>query len=408
MSQPTTSPSPPAPESSELQDLTRDLKEALWQTRLFRGAELEDSLLKDVLSEVPRVRPPRLAVGIGDDAAVVIPSGRPALLASDLSVEHRHFELHLSPAEDIGYKALARPMSDIVAMGGVSIAVTISIALPEVWSYEICRRFLKDFFRGASDIARIENVDIAGGDLTRTKGPLCIDVNAYGELPSQGSPWLRSQAQVGDVIFLSGALGRGLRGLRLLEQLHRDQPDRAPHFDLSKLSSAHQSAIQHYRRPHPRSDLQRAISNSRLTPRACIDVSDGVLRDLHRMATASGVQIIVDADKIHRHPAIEDLSEKGMFEYKQAGDEYELLIALAPDQAHEALAQLRDWHVRPIGIVTDSLEVGLRIHRPPGRLDEGHDPFEDLEEIQAKWLRRIESATESSSKLSRWIKFLGR
>lgn len=389
----------------ELSALIRDLQDVAWQARLFRGAQLEDTLLNDVLAPLPRVRPPRLAIGIGDDAAVIIPSSRPVVLASDLSVEHRHFELHLSPAEDIGYKALARPMSDIVAMGAINVAVTISIAVPEAWPYDQCQNFLRDFFRGAHNLARMENVDIAGGDLTRTRGPLCIDVTAFGELPTQGSPWLRSQAQVGDLIFASGSLGRGLRGLHLLEQLHREQPEQAPHFNLSHLKPEHQNAIQHYRRPHPRTDLQRAMSASKITPRACMDISDGILRDLHRMAQASGVQITVDASMIHRHPAVADLSEKEIFHYKQAGDEYELLFAIAPDQAQEHFAQLSEWHVRPIGVVTDSREVGLRVHRPGGRIEEGHDAFEDLESLKAQWQRRISDAASSNSWLRRWRPF---
>ncbi len=408
MSQSSPLPQSAAEKANALTEFVRDLQDVAWQARLFRGAQLEDSLLSDVLAPLPRVRPPRLAVGIGDDAAVLIPSGRPVLLASDLCVEHRHFELHLSPAEDIGYKALARPMSDIVAMGGVSVAVTLSVAVPEAWSYEKCQNFLRDFFRGAHNLARMENVDIAGGDLTRTRGPLCIDVTAYGELPAQGSPWLRSQAQVGDLIFVSGSLGRGLRGLHLLEQLYREQPDQAPHFNLSNLKPEHQNAIEHYRRPHPRTDLQRAMSASKITPRACMDISDGILRDLHRMAQASGVQITVDATKIHRHPAVADLSEKEIFRHKQAGDEYELLFAIAPDQAQEHIATLSEWHVRPIGVVTDSREIGLRVHRPAGHIEEGHDPFEDLENLRQLWDRSADLAEIPSQLGRRWLKFLSR
>lgn len=187
-------------------------------------------------------RTPSHWVGIGDDCAV-LPFPREAspeitklLVTTDMLVEHVHFLLSSTPPDALGHKALAVNVSDIAAMGGIPTTAFLSLALPQNLSVE----WVDDFFQGFNKLAQYYDIVLAGGDTTRSMGPVVVNVTLVG----QGEPKdlkTRAGAQSGDVICVTGTLGDSGGGLQLL--LKHPCSHRTP--------AEHWLLAQHHRpRPH--------------------------------------------------------------------------------------------------------------------------------------------------------------
>ncbi|HLH41359.1 MAG TPA: thiamine-phosphate kinase [Bryobacteraceae bacterium] len=218
----------------------------------------------------------RIVAGIGDDCAIYRPKpGEDLLLKSDQLIEGIHFRSGLPPGL-IGERALARPLSDIAAMGGEPRVCLLSLAAPrgqtEAW--------IKSLFRGFLRLARRTGAALAGGDLARANRIYC-DAVVCGAVP-RGQSLRRDGARPGDSLCVSGRLGRSWE-----------------------------------RRIQPRLELGRLL-RGRAT--ACIDISDGLALDLHRLASASGVAAEVDRVPLVRGATI----ERGLY----GGEDYELLFTL--------------------------------------------------------------------------------
>ncbi len=217
---------------------------------------------------------------IGDDCAVIpSPAGQDLLLKADLSIEGVHFTRERS-AEQIGARAVARSLSDIAAMGGTPLYCLLSIALAP-WTDET---WIDGFYRGVYKLLRKAKTTLAGGDISHSDRFVC-DVMLCGSV-AKGKALLRSGAQPGDALYVSGALG----GWR------------------------HKPVIA------PRLEFGRKLLG---VATACMDISDGLALDLHRMCKASGVAAQLDNVPLLKsatiHQALHD------------GEDYELLYT-APEQ----------------------------------------------------------------------------
>lgn len=216
----------------------------------------------------------RRAPLIGDDCAVVTsPAGQDLLFTTDFSIEGVHFTRR-SSAEEIGYRAVARSLSDIAAMGGSPMYCFISLALAP-WTGE---KWVDRFYRGIHKLLRKTNTKLAGGDISHASELIC-DVAVCGSV-AKGKALLRSGARVGDFLYVSGPLG-GWRHKSVI----------VPRLDFGKKI------------------LGRATS--------CMDISDGLALDLHRLCIASGAAAELDSIPLLRGATI-----------KQAlhdGEDYELL-----------------------------------------------------------------------------------
>ncbi|MGC8792259.1 MAG: thiamine-phosphate kinase, partial [Bryobacteraceae bacterium] len=196
---------------------------------------------------------PGLVVGIGDDCAVYRPAGarEDLLLTTDWLIEGVHFLRETHPAAAVGWKALARGLSDIAAMGGKPRLCLLSLALAP-WTTE---RWVESFFRGFRRLARAARVTLAGGDLARAERMAC-DMVVVGTAP-RGRALLRSGARPGDEIYVSGRLGGSALGL----------------------ATRRGAAWKRHLRPEPRLELGAYLR--RLGATAAMDVSDGLSLDLH-------------------------------------------------------------------------------------------------------------------------------
>ena len=270
-------------------------------------------------------------LGIGDDAAVIMPTPGMALVATtDTLVLDRHFTGDWAPA-DIGHLALHANLSDLAAMGAAPRWVLLALTLPED-DPEWLEGFL-DGFLGAAERA---DVVLVGGNIS--SGPLNIAVELLGEaLPERIAT--RRGAQPGDRLVVTGTLGDAAAALAL----GREAPE---------------ALIARLHRPEARVQAGKVLAES---ARALIDISDGLLADLgHLLDDRLGAEIRLDdlPASAALRTAVPDPSQRWRFQ-AGGGNDYELLAALPPSAA-AALDQLAEAAGVPmveIGHVDDSARV---------------------------------------------------
>ncbi len=282
-------------------------------------------------------------LGIGDDAALFrVSPGQQLAVTSDMLVSGTHFFSDADPA-DLGWKTLAVNLSDLAAMGATPRWVLLALSLPRADS-----AWLAAFSRGFFECAQTYQVALIGGDTTR--GPLNLCVTAMGELPA-GRAMVRSGAQAGEDIWVSGQPGRAALAL---QHLQGKQP-------LSDLAQA--AFLPALHRPIPRVALGLALRDY---ASAALDVSDGLLGDLQHILEASGCGAQIDANVLPLAAltayGIEHSLAQRAFLY--GGDDYELLFT-APASARDSLAELALLQAVPlhrIGVLTPVPgELALRL-----------------------------------------------
>ena len=168
------------------------------------------------LIQIPAFAPEQLILGIGDDCAVLpLDDTFYQLVSCDLLVEDVHFIRGRISPYHLGYKSVAVNLSDVAAMGGKPVHILLSMALPADYTVEEWQ----EFYRGVEDICKRYRVNIIGGDTT-SADKLTINVTVLGKV-AQNQLHLRKDAQPGDIIFVTGALGGSRAGLEMI--LHEDQ-----------------------------------------------------------------------------------------------------------------------------------------------------------------------------------------
>jgi thiamine-monophosphate kinase len=209
----------------------------------------------------------RIALGIGDDTALLNPTpGNQLAISVDTLVAGVHFPIE-GPARLIAHKALRSNLSDLAAMGATPLAYTLALSLPTA-----NRSWLAELSGGLKEIADEFPIALIGGDTTRGD-QLVITVQVFGEVPV-GQALLRSGAQVGDTIFVTGTLGDARAALDIL-----DLPQ-------SELNAEQRFLLDRYYKPTPRIAFAQAL---RGIATAALDVSDGLAADLGHILRASGV-----------------------------------------------------------------------------------------------------------------------
>lgn len=280
----------------------------------------EHALLARLLARLPRPSPTVL-VGPGDDAAVVAASRNERLvLTTDAVVEGVHFSRAYSTPADIGHRALAVNLSDLAAMAATPRWALLSLVLPD--SMEVAD--VEHLVDGLAALAIENGVSVIGGNITRTTGPLVVDVTAAGEAAPR--KWLtRSGAKAGDEIYVSGTIGGAAAGLEMLQSGTGNQERGAGRRD------AGAGCVAKYLRPEPRVRLGIAMGRHRAAT-AAMDLSDGLADALEQVATASGVGVTVDAARLPIDASAREWwMARGVDPVSAAlsgGDDYELLCAV--------------------------------------------------------------------------------
>ena len=281
----------------------------------------------------------RAAVGVGDDCALFVPApGMQLAVSSDMLVEGRHFLSTVNP-ERLGHKALAVNLSDLAACGARPLAFTLALALPR--ADEV---FLAAFSRGLLALADAQVCELIGGDTTQ--GPLNICITVFGEVPA-GQALLRSGAQAGDDIYVSGTLGDA----RLALEVFRGT---------LSLSGADFDAVRAAMEcPQPRVALGQAL---RGVAHSAIDVSDGLLGDLSHILRRSDVGATLVVAALPSSPVLRSLPEAQQREFTLAGgDDYELVFTAATDRVAQVHAAAAGARVAVTRIGRIDAQPGLRL-----------------------------------------------
>jgi thiamine-monophosphate kinase len=258
-------------------------------------------------------------VGIGDDCAVLDPEPGAALLATtDLLIEDVHFRRSYATPADVGWKALAVNLSDIAAMGGRPRWALVALACPPSTETDE----VEMFYDAAMALARQHEVAIVGGDTSASPAGWVVNVTLLGD--ASRPPLLRSTARAGDIVAVTGPLGRSAAGLALLS-------GRASHsaLDPADVDDVRQAHL----RPLPRLREGRWLAEAGGVT-AMIDLSDGLVTDLGHLAEESGVGARIDVDRVPVSASARRVAAacggEALAWATGGGEDYELLLACDP------------------------------------------------------------------------------
>jgi thiamine-monophosphate kinase len=274
-------------------------------------------------------------LGVGDDAALLeSPADCQLVAAIDTLVAGVHFP-HGSPAASIGHRALAVNLSDLAAMGARPAWALLALTLPDIDT-----AWLSEFAAGFSTLAYAHGVALVGGDTT--SGPLCVSVQILGHVPNSEA-LLRSGARPGDLVFVSGTPGDAAAGLAV---------------EQGRLPVAGDAATYLRKRflfPSPRMALGQRL---RSYASACIDVSDGLLGDVGKLAHASGYGVELSFGDL---PVSEELvAAVGDARARElaltGGDDYELCFTVNPANVGKLQQDLpaQRWGYGLIGVIREA------------------------------------------------------
>ena len=327
-----------------------------------REGQLVERTARAIPSRSGRRGAANLRLGIGDDAAVLLTTGGAEwILSCDAFLEGVHFLEKAHPPDSVGYKALVRAASDLVAMGATPRLFLLTLAIPS----RLTGVWLDSFLRGMARAARLLDMRLAGGDTTRSRS-LYISVTVLGEV-SRGNAIARSGARPGDIIYVSGKLGGAQLGL-----------------DLILNNRAGQTRIDRLLRPHLYPKIRFKLGEwlaRRGVPSAMMDLSDGLSTDLTRLCRASRVGARLWAEKIPR-VAIPDriYRRRGLDPLELAlhgGEDYELLFTVPPRKVKRLKRAPEYRELTPIGEITrNRLMILAGEDGKPKMLEPGGwDPF---------------------------------
>jgi thiamine-monophosphate kinase len=321
-------------------------------TALGGGAEFD--LIRRFLSRGGAALPRNVLVGPGDDCAVI--EGDPIALSLDLAIEDVHFRRAWLEPEEIGRRTTAAALSDLAAVAAEPIGALAALAVAAADAGDYAVRVM-DGVRAAADAA---GAALLGGDLSRSPGPLVLDVAVVG---SVAEPVLRSGARPGDAVWVTGRLGGAAAAVRRWAE--------------GALPSA--EARRAFADPRPKLKEARWLAG-RGVLHALIDISDGLAGDAAHIAAASDVRIVLDAQAIPVHPGADaDATERGLALALHGGEDYELLFAAPPGSVEPLVAAFADAFGSPLSRVGEvAAGGGVVLRREGGNEEEvggGYDHF---------------------------------
>lgn len=293
--------------------------------------------------------------GLLDDAASYAPTpGHDLVLTKDALVAGIHF-FPDDPPREIARKALRVNLSDLSAKGARSVGYLLGLGLPEGWT--------ADWLAGFSEGLRLDqdefDLALIGGDTVKSPERLVISVTAIGETPA-GQMVRRGGARIGDVVFVTGTIGDAALGLQL-----RLDGSLAGRLDLSEAAQAH--LLDRYLLPRPRVVAADVI---RRHAHAGMDISDGLVGDLEKMARASGVRLRLSVDKVPLSSAAGEAIAKRPDFLRTAltgGDDYEIAGSVPATQWPAFVAEMSALGLAVAAIGEIVAGAGLELaHQPAG------------------------------------------
>jgi thiamine-monophosphate kinase len=321
---------------------------------MMKLSDLGEFGLIDRIRKLSLRRNTATLVGIGDDAAALRLKPSSSLLATmDLLIEGIHFDLSYTDYYSLGWKSAAVNLSDIAAMGGTPCFCLTALGIPTA----ITTEQVLQFYRGAKALLARHKTSIVGGDTCASRRELFISVTALGEARPD-AVITRSGARPGDRLFVTNTLGDAAAGLELLRQGVREQGVSGKRSSSRPPTPAERTLLEKHLRPVPRVKEGCLLSDSRCAT-AMIDISDGLLSDLHHICEQSGVGAVVRAGALPRSRALakaaQRLSEPFLTYALSGGEDYELLFTVPPNRLRK-FGSLR-LAATEIGMITEGRSV---------------------------------------------------
>jgi thiamine-monophosphate kinase len=291
----------------------------------------------------------RIAVASGDDAAVTVPTGATATSVDSL-VEGVHFRRRTAPLGSVGRKALAAALSDLAAMGAAPGEAYVQLGVPDDLDEAGCL----ELGEGLAQVAAEHDVAVLGGDVTRTPA-IWIAITVVGHAGSADELVRRAGASPGDVLAVTGELGGAAAGLLVL-----DRPELGAAVGADVADALRRRQLE----PVPRLGAGRALAAAGAS--AMIDVSDGLGGDAGHLATASGVRLVIELERLPVQAGVGEVAGAAGVDAGDLatgrGEDYELLVTLPPERVDEASAGVAATGsaLTPIGVVERGKGVALR------------------------------------------------
>jgi thiamine-monophosphate kinase len=260
-----------------------------------------------------------LKKGIGDDAAVMRLRHMDEYwsITTDMLLEGVDFRRDWTNPRLLGRKSIAVNLSDLAAMGARPRFFTVSLAVPS----NISERWILEFYEGMTNADSAKGAQLIGGDLSHSKSGMAISITALGE-SLNGKVLYRSGGKAGDLLYVTGTLGKSSAGLQLLQD-GRTHPR----------SRAQRDALQCHRAPEPRCDAGVWLAQCGLVG-CMMDLSDGLSMDLPRLCAASGVGAEIRLADLPIFPESQRWGCDPVELAQHGGEDFELLFAVKASRNH--------------------------------------------------------------------------
>ncbi|MFH1433154.1 MAG: thiamine-phosphate kinase [archaeon] len=327
----------------------------------------EQALIKRIEKKI-KVNPNEVILGIGDDAAVTRPpeSGKNLVLTTDMLVENSHFSRATYTPEQIGRKSAVSNISDIAAMGATPKHMLISLAIPD----DITVEFIDELYDGIIKETEQHKINIIGGNITGSpSGALIINVVIIGEIDTEIR---RSGARPGDILMVTGDLGKSGAGLYILQHNPRISEESKKTLKTAHLEPQHRLKESHI--------LKRLNCITSMN-----DISDGLATEIKEICEASDVGAIIYRDLIPTSKATEELLKSIGKDTKEtalyAGEDYELLFTSKKENAKKIIETLKKetgTTATIIGKMTEEKKICLKDENNTQELKKtGYDHFKE-------------------------------
>ena len=303
----------------------------------FELIEVLSNILTSAHTQSAEFNISSLKVPNGDDAAAWITNGKTELFTMDTCVENVHFNTKFSSWHDIGWKALASNISDILAMGGIPAYGLVTIGAPTTTKIED----LKSLYQGFANISEQYDMIIVGGDLVKSE-TMFISVSLIGVTDNE--PITRSGATSGDLVILTDTVGSSRGGLLLLSNESVTE------------SETQTLLLSKHRKPVP--SIPESILLSNLPATSSMDLSDGLVSDLEKLCKKSNCGAIINASKV---PVDQELIDCFPDQYINialaGGEDYVLLATIRPTDLQKLQTQTEKCFV--IGEITSGPDIKI-------------------------------------------------
>lgn len=288
-----------------------------------------------------------LALGIGDDAALISVDDKYIVVTADLLVENTHFRMDINEPYLLGWKSMAVNISDVAAMGGTPTYSFVSIGLPDI-EVSVVERI----YEGMYDCSNAFGSVIAGGDTVSSEDGIIINVTQLGEVEKDFTV-KRNNAKAGDAILVTNTIGDSLAGLQLLLQ-----------FGLEESRRINSYLVEKHLKPEPKvMESRAAVKTGKV--HSMMDLSDGLSSDITKLCDAAGVGARIYAQALpvseDLHIAAARLDADVTYLAAAGGEDYELLLTCGPRDAQNIINAIKSTGstAKTIGEIIDERGIVL-------------------------------------------------